>query len=84
MDFKRLKEKYAGKLCLFGCMNVETLIDGSDGEIRAEVEYALKYAAPGGCLVFTSGNILEPCVTAAKYAVATEAWCELSSYAQAD
>ena len=51
MDIKLLKEKYAGKLCLFGGMNVETLISGSIDEITAEVSYAITYGAPGGGLV---------------------------------
>lgn len=60
MDLKLLKEKYAGKLCLFGGVNNETLIAGTAGDVEQEVRYAIRHAAPGGGLVITSGNTLQP------------------------
>jgi len=60
MDIKLLKEKYAGKFCLFGGMNVETLIAGSEEDIRGEVRHAITHGAPGGGFVLTGGNVLEP------------------------
>lgn len=59
MDFKLLKEKYGKKLCFFGGVNCETLISGSVKDVEREAKYAIKYAAPGGGLVLTSGNGLE-------------------------
>lgn len=59
MDLKLLKEKYAGKLCFFGGVNCETLTLGTPAEVEEEVKYALRYAAPGGGLVLTSGNTLQ-------------------------
>ena len=60
MDLKLLKEKYAGKLCLFGGVNNETLIAGTPAEVQAEVKYAIRHAAPGGGYVVASGNTLQP------------------------
>ncbi len=79
MDIKKLKEKYRGKLCLFGGMNVETIIEGDRDVIRKEAEYALEHGAPGGGFVFTSGNILEPGVTAENYAVVSKVWQEMGT-----
>lgn len=59
MDFKLLKEKYGKKLCFFGGVNCETLIDGSVEDVEREAIYAIKNAAPGGGLVLTSGNGVE-------------------------
>jgi uroporphyrinogen decarboxylase len=59
MDLKRLKEKYAGRLCLFGGVNCETLTLGTPAEIETEVKDAIHHAAPGGGLVLTSGNTLQ-------------------------
>lgn len=59
MDLKRLKEKYAGKMCFFGGVNCETLVAGTPAEVRQEVKYAVRHAAPGGGLVLTSGNTLQ-------------------------
>ena len=69
MDIKLLKEKYGGKLCLFGGVNVETMIEGPEEKLREEVRYAVKHGAPGGGLVLCSGNIVEPGVSAANYFV---------------
>ncbi len=60
MDMRKLKERYAGKLCLFGGVNNETLIAGTPAEVRAEVRYVFEHAAPGGGYVLTSGNTLQP------------------------
>ncbi|KPJ63426.1 MAG: hypothetical protein AMS15_00260 [Planctomycetes bacterium DG_23] len=58
MDIKRLKEKYGGRLCLFGGVDCATLVAGSAEDVREEVRYAIKYGAPGGGLVITSGNTI--------------------------
>jgi uroporphyrinogen decarboxylase len=58
MDFARLKEKYAGKLCLCGGVNVDTLVRGTPAQVVAEVREALTVAAPGGGYVVSSGNSL--------------------------
>jgi hypothetical protein len=59
MDLKLLKEKYRGRLCLFGGVNNETLIDGTSQEVAEEVKHAIRHAGPGGGLVITSGNTLQ-------------------------
>ena len=59
MDFKLLKEKFGKKLCFFGGVNCETLIDGTPRDVEEEARYAIRHAAPGGGLVLTSGNGLE-------------------------
>lgn len=59
MDLKLLKEKYGGRLCFFGGVNCETLIAGRPQDVRAEVRYAIKHAAPGGGLVVTCGNVVQ-------------------------
>jgi len=67
MNLKALKEKYGGKICFFGGVNVETLLVGSEEEIRAEVRHAVEHGAPGGGLVITCGNILEPGISTELY-----------------
>jgi hypothetical protein len=58
MDFPRLKEKYAGRLCLCGGVNVDTLVRGTTEQVAAEVKEAVRVAAPGGGYVVSSGNSL--------------------------
>ena len=59
MDMKELKEKYGGRLCLFGGVDCSTLIDGTTDEVQEEAEYAIRHAAKGGGLVITSGNTIQ-------------------------
>ncbi len=59
MDFKLLNEKYGDKICFFGGVNCETLIQGTPEDVEKEARYAIEQAAPGGGLVLVSGNGLE-------------------------
>jgi hypothetical protein len=58
MDFSRLKAKYAGRLCLCGGVNVDTLVRGTPEQVVAEVKDTLRVAAAGGGYVLSSGNSL--------------------------
>ena len=57
MDFSRLKEKCAGRLCLCGGVNVDTLVRGTPEQVVAEVKDALRVTAAGGGYVLSSGNL---------------------------
>ena len=80
MDIRLLKEKYAGKLCLFGGLNVETLIAGMPEESYQEAVYAIQHGAPGGGLVLAGGNILEPGTKPENYAAVARAMVEYGHY----
>jgi uroporphyrinogen decarboxylase len=60
MDLALLKERYGDKLCFFGGVNCETLISGTPEQVRKEVRYAIQHAAPGGGLVVTNSNVVQP------------------------
>ena len=60
MDVKRLKELYGGRLAIWGGVQVDTLVMGTTDDIRAEVEHALRYAAPGGGFVLASSHAIVP------------------------
>ena len=57
---EKLKERYGGKFCFFGGVNVETIIAGTPDDVRREVRRMVRACAPGGGLVLACGNILEP------------------------
>ena len=80
MDMRLLKERYGDKLCFFGGVNCETLVDGTPEDARAEVRYAIRHAAPGGGLVVTSGNVLQPGVKLENYLAARQATREYGAY----
>ena len=50
MDIGLIKEKYGDRLCFFGGVNCETLIEGTPARARDEVRYAIEHAAAGGGL----------------------------------
>lgn len=60
MDLALLKEKYGDRLCFFGGVNCETLISGTPAQVTEEVRYAIQHAAPGGGLVVTNSNVVQP------------------------
>jgi uroporphyrinogen decarboxylase len=80
MDLRLLKERYGEKLCFFGGVNCETLVAGTPDQARAEVRYAIQHAAPGGGLVVTSGNVLQPGTQLANYLAARQATRDYGTY----
>lgn len=60
MDLRALKARYGDRLCLFGGVDCETLIRGSEARVREEARYAIQHAGPGGGLVVTTSNAVQP------------------------
>lgn len=80
MDFRKLKERYGGKLCLFGGIECDTLVRGSRDEVRVEVLDTLRKAGRGGGLVFGSGNTLMVGVRYENYVEALDTLREYGNY----
>jgi len=58
MEVKLLKEQYTGKLTLWGGASMESLISGTAADVKNEIMYALKYAAPGGGFIAGASHSL--------------------------
>jgi uroporphyrinogen decarboxylase len=80
MDLCALKEQYGDRLAFFGGVNCETLVEGTPAEARAEVRYAIQHAAPGGGLVVTTGNVLQPGTQLDSYLAARQATRDYGAY----
>lgn len=80
MDLRLLKERYGDRLCFFGGINCETLVAGRPEQARAEVRYAIQHAAPGGGLVITTGNVLQPGTQLENYLAARQATRDYGAY----
>ena len=80
MDLRLLKERYGDRLCFFGGVNCETLVAGTSDQARAEATYAIRHAAPGGGLVVTSGNVLQPGTRLENYLAARQAVHDAGRY----
>jgi uroporphyrinogen decarboxylase len=83
MDMKLLKERYGDKLCLFGGVDVDTLVAGTPQDVAAQVSYAVQYAGGGGGLVIGSGNTIMPGVKFENYETMLHTARELGSYSSA-
>lgn len=80
MDLGRLKAKYSGKLCLFGGVEVDTLVRGTPAEVRSEVQHAIHMAGHGGGFALCSGNTLMVGVRYELYQIMRESAREFGSY----
>lgn len=80
MDLRVLKQRFGEKLCFFGGVNCETLVDGTPEQARAEVQYAIRHAAPGGGLVVTTGNVVQPGSRLENYLAARQATRDFGHY----
>jgi len=67
MDLGLLKRRCGHRLCFFGGVDCDTLIRADVEAVRKEVRDALQQAAPGGGLVLTTSNVLQPGVTLDAY-----------------
>ena len=80
MDLRLLKQRYGDRLCFFGGVNCETLIEGTPEQAAGEVRYAIDHAAPGGGLVIATGNVVQPGSELENYLAAREATREYGKY----
>ncbi len=80
MDLQRLKERYGNRLCFFGGVNCNTLIEGTPDQVRKEVYDAIKGAAQGGGLVVTTSNVLQPGVKLENYLAMRQAVRDFGTY----
>jgi uroporphyrinogen decarboxylase len=77
MDLRLLKQRYGDRLCFFGGVNCETLIEGTPEQAAEEVRYAIEHAAPGGGLVIATGNVVQPGSQLENYLAARQATREV-------
>lgn len=80
MDMKQLKEQYGGRLCLWGGVDVDTLVGGTPEDVRQQVAYAIAHAAPGGGLLLFSGNSIMATCQYENYQAMLKALREYGSY----
>ncbi len=56
-DLGLLGKRYGDRICFWGGVDVDLLVEGTPDQVRAAVRYAIESAGNGG-LVLTSGNTL--------------------------
>lgn len=80
MDMGRLKQRYGKRLCFFGGVNAETLINGTRETVREEVRTAVDEAGAGGGLVLTCSNVVPPGASLELYRAMRQAIAEYGRY----
>jgi uroporphyrinogen decarboxylase len=73
MTLPRLQERYAGRLCFWGGVDVDTLVAGSEEEVAEQVRVACESAPRDGGLVLTCGNSVMVGVKYSNYMAMLEA-----------
>jgi len=61
-DIFKLKEKYGDKICFIGNVSPQDLSDKSPDDIREYTKKLLKYVAPGGGFILSSGHSINPAI----------------------
>ena len=81
MDINFLKEEYAGRLAIFGNIDLgSTLVLGTPDDVRAEVRQRIIDLAPGGGYGVSSSNSIARYVPAENYHAMREATFEYGRY----
>ena len=58
VDIAEVKKRYGDRLCLIGNVNCGLMDTGTDAEVAASAEYALRHGMPGGGYVFSTSNCI--------------------------
>ncbi len=82
MTLPRLQERYGGKLCFWGGVDVDTLVAGTAEDVAEEVRVAFESAPREGGLVLTCGNSVMVGVKYANYIAMLETARRLSATGQ--
>jgi uroporphyrinogen decarboxylase len=80
MDMKLLKERFGDRLCLFGGVDIDTLVRGTPDDVAAQVDYAIAHAARDGGLVLGSGNTIMPGVRPENFQAMLDTTRRLGAY----
>ncbi len=79
MTLPALQERYGGRLCFWGGVDVDTLVAGTEAEVEEEVRVAFESAPRSGGLVLTCGNSVMVGVQHANYMAMMRAAQQLNS-----
>lgn len=58
IDIREVKQKYGKQVCLIGNVNCGLMDTGTEEQVIASAEYALKYGMPGGGYIFSTSNCI--------------------------
>lgn len=80
VDMAEMKRLYGDKVCLIGNVNCAALDTGTDEEVVASAEYALKNGMPGYGYIFSTSNCVYTGMRLARYEMMLDVWRRLGTY----
>jgi uroporphyrinogen decarboxylase len=81
MDIAQIKRDYGDNLTLIGNVDCAyTLVNGTVEQVRAETEYVIRTAAPGGGFILSTSNSVHPGVKPELYLAMLETAQEVGHY----
>jgi uroporphyrinogen decarboxylase len=81
MDIAQIKREYGDRLTLIGNVDcAHTLVNGTVDQVRAETEYVIRAAAPGGGFILSTSNSVHPGVKPELYLAMLETARAIGNY----
>jgi uroporphyrinogen decarboxylase len=80
VDIAKVKAMYGKQVCLIGNVNCSMLDTGTDEDVVASTEYALKHGMPGGGYIFSTSNCIYTGMRLARYELMLDVWRRKGNY----
>jgi uroporphyrinogen decarboxylase len=80
VDMAEMKRLYGDKVCLIGNVNCGALDTGTDEDVIASAEYALKSGMPGYGYIFATSNCIYTGMRLERYHLMLDVWKWLGNY----
>jgi uroporphyrinogen decarboxylase len=74
VDIAEVKRICGNKVCLIGNVNCGLLQNGSEKEVVASAQYALKHGMPGGGYIFSTSNCVYTGMPLTRYELMLDVW----------
>ena len=81
VDIKEVKKLIGDKICLCGNVNCALMQTGTDEEVIASAEYAIKYGKPNGGYIFCTSNVPFHGLPLERYLLVLDVWKKHRDYA---
>jgi uroporphyrinogen decarboxylase len=74
VDIAAVKRLYGDRICLIGNVNCGLMDTGTDDEVVASAQYALRHGKPGGGYVFSTSNCIYTGMALSRYELILDVW----------
>jgi len=80
VDIAQVKRRAGRQVCLIGNVNCALLDTGSDQEVIASAQYALRHGMPGGGYIFSTNNCIYTGMSLKRYELMLDVWRREGNY----